>query len=80
MAAVNYYVGAKRGSGLNPDLLTVGTSTGGTGVDVEVRMQINNGSTATGLTKLDVLNILCAIEKYIESNGFANDGANIPAI
>ena len=69
MAALNYYLGAKRGSTINPFDLTAGTSTVGTAVDVELRIQINNGSNATGITRKDVNLLLMKILAYINSGG-----------
>jgi hypothetical protein len=40
MAALNYYLGLPRGSGENPEVVTAGTATAGTAVDVELRMQM----------------------------------------
>lgn len=68
MAAVNYYAGLARGS-LDNTATTVGSSSAGTSVDVEVRMQINNGTNATGLTKKDVVILLKKIIRYIEAGG-----------
>lgn len=81
MAAVNYYVGFKRGAAVaSPFLATVGTSSAGTAVDVEVRMQIDNGSGPTGLTRKDVNILLDGIEDYINSGGLNHAGASLPAL
>ena len=83
MAAVNYYIGFKRGSSASEgDTINVGTSSAGTAADVEVRVQINNGSNATGITRLDV-NLL--VEKFLRlmnSNSiqFPPVGTDLPAL
>jgi hypothetical protein len=82
MAAINYYIGASRGSDLKPSAITVGTSSTST-LDVELRMQVQNASSAaTGLTKLDVINIIRALKDWIESGGDGQNfsGANLPPI
>lgn len=80
MAAVNYYLGIKRNAPLNVNNVVAGTATVGTAVDIEVRLQINDGSTATGLTKLDAIKALEVIEAFIQSNGNNHSGANLPAL
>ncbi len=81
MAAVNYYLGLKRGASNNPGNVVAGTSSGGTAADVEVRIQINNGSTATGITRRDTILLLEAIQDYIEQGGITGSaGANLPAL
>jgi hypothetical protein len=80
MAAVNYYLGVKRGAALNVNRVVAGTATSGTAVDVEVRLQINDGSNATGLTRKDAKIALEILEAFIESGGNNHDGANLPAI
>lgn len=80
MAALNYFAGVKRGGVNNVNQVSGGSATVGTAVDVEVRMQINDGATATGLTRKDVLIALDQIRAYIESGGNNHSGANLPAI
>jgi hypothetical protein len=80
MAALNYYIGIKRNGPLNVTGVSAGTSTAGTAVDVEVRLQINDGSNATGLTRLDAVKALEVLEAFIESGGNNHDGANLPAL
>lgn len=80
MAADNRYLGLKRGAPFNIGLVVAGASTAGTAVDVELRMQINDGSNATGLTRLDVLKIMEILEAYIESGGKNHAGVNLPAM
>ena len=65
MAALNYYLGFQRGANGNPYLVTAGTSPAGTSVDVEVNIQINNGTSATGITCLDVRKILDTIDQVV---------------
>lgn len=80
MAALNYYLGLQRGAANNPNLVVAGTASAGTAVDVEVRLQINNGSNATGLTKKDAVILMDVLEDFINSNGTNHGGANLPAI
>lgn len=79
---VNYYLYVARGK-LDDNLggVTSSTSTGGTSGDIEVRMQIDNGTTTTGLTKFDALRALKMFEHFIESNGIqsGSPGTNLPA-
>ena len=79
MAAVNYYLGVKRNALLNVNNVVAGTATAGTAVDVEVRLQINDGSNATGLLRLDAIKALEVIEAVIQSGGLNHAGANLPA-
>jgi hypothetical protein len=80
MAAVNYYLGLKRGAEFKKDLVVAGTTTSGTAVDVEVRLQINDGSNDTNLTRLDSVLILEIIEAFIEAGGLNAAGANLPVL
>lgn len=80
MAAVNYYYGVKRGAPFNPNNVVVGTSTAGTAVDIEVRVQINDGVNATKVTKLDVYKAFELIEALVKNNGINHNGTNIPAL
>lgn len=80
MAAVNYYLGIKRNAALNVNNVVAGTATAGTAVDIEVRLQINDGSNATGLQRLDAVKALEVIEAFIQSGGNNHDGANLPAL
>lgn len=81
-AQVNYYMGLSRGNLDQDGKVVVGTVTNGTSSDVELRMQINNGSTATGITKKDVQLALEAFERYLTSNGVngAGAGVDLPAL
>lgn len=78
MAAVNYFIGLKRGAGNNPGAITATTATVGTAVDVELRMQINDGSNATGLKRLDVIKIMEVFEEFLNQGGLNKAGANLP--
>lgn len=80
MAAVNYYYGLKRGANANPGSVVVATSSQGTAVDVEVRVQINDGSNATNIKGIDAQIILEAIKNYIVQRGVTGSlGTNLPA-
>lgn len=78
MAAVNFYAGFKREAQNNPNLVVAGTSSAGAAVDVEVRMQIDNGSALTGLTRKDVVVLLDQMKTYVLSNGGPTAGAFLP--
>ncbi len=80
MAAVNYYLGVKRGANLSINQVTAAASTAGTAVDVEVRLQINDGSNATGLTREGALLAMEVLESFIESGGNNHDGQFLPAL
>ena len=77
---VNYYIGLKRGpTGRDFDVVA-GTSTAGSAVDVELRMQIDNGTNTTGLTRKDTLLIMEILERFIEERGLNHAGAFLPAL
>ncbi len=80
--AVNYYLYVARGKTDNPGNVTSATSSGATAGDIELRMQIDNGTTTTGLTKKDVLIALELFEQYIITNWptGTGQGANLPAL
>ena len=78
MAAVNYYLGLKRGAPFNVNKVTYGTATAGTAVDVEVRIQINDGTSATKINRLEVIKAIEIIEGAIVSAGLNHAGANLP--
>jgi hypothetical protein len=77
--SLNYYLGLKRGANFLPDKVVAGTSTAGTAVDVEVNIQITNGSTATGIRRKEVIQLLKVIEAYIQSGGLQGAGTYLPA-
>lgn len=70
----NFYLGIARGQTHNTGNVTVGTSSGATAADVELRMQIDNGTGKTGLTKKDVIIAMEVFEKFILSNGIPDGG------
>jgi hypothetical protein len=78
--AINYYLGLRRDQ-QHAGQVVAGTAPGGTNADVEVRMQIDNGTTTTGLTKMDAVRLLEIIEQYIEGNGVAGGlpGTDLPS-
>lgn len=80
MAATNYYLGLKRGQNLMD--VVAATSTGGTATDIELRIQINDGTNATGITKKDVFLLLEILEQYVNSNAFTggSPGTDLPAL
>lgn len=81
MAALNYFLGLKRGTLGNPGEVSAATTTQGTAVDVEVRLQINNGSNATGLTRKDASILLELIADYIEQGGITGSaGVDLPPL
>lgn len=79
--AVNYYAGLQRGQD-QTGLVLVGTASGGTAVDVEIRMQIDNGTAKTGLTRMDVIRIMRVLEQYIDSGGQVGGqvGTDLPSL
>jgi hypothetical protein len=80
MAAVNYYLGLKRGAPFNVHNVSAAATTAGTAADVEVRIQINDGSTATGITRLDVMKLLEILEAFVEGGGKNHDGQFLPPL
>jgi hypothetical protein len=79
---VNYYLYLARGQSANEGNVTASTSTGGTSGDVEVRLQIDNGTTTTKLKKIDAILQLRTIIRYIESNAIQDGaaGVDLPAL
>lgn len=80
MAALNYYLGVKRGDPLNTGIVNAGTATIGSAADVELRIQINDGINPSGLTRKDLENCLCVIQAYIESGGLNHAGTYLPVL
>lgn len=81
MAAVNYYLGLARGSNANPLGVTLGTSSAGTAVDVELRVQMDNGSNATGVTRQDVNLLVTTILDLVNSGGVKGiAGTDLPPL
>ena len=77
---VNYYLGLKRGS-INQDFQVVAASTtSGSAVDVELRIQIDNGTSTTGITRKDVLLLVEVLERFISDRGLNHAGAFLPAL
>jgi hypothetical protein len=70
-----YYLGLKNGADMNPEMVTAGTSSAGSGVDVEVRIDTTNGTTRAA-TVLALLQIIAFVEQGGQGPG---DGANLPA-
>jgi len=79
MVALNYYLGLSRGANLRPEEVTAGTTSAGTAVDVELNIQINNGTTATGIRRKEVLLLLKGLENYINNGGLQGAGTYLPA-
>jgi hypothetical protein len=77
---VNYFLGLKRGAPLNVNQVVAGTSTSGSAVDVELRLQIDNGTNTTGLTRKDVMIAIEILQSFIQSGGNNHDGQNLPAL
>jgi hypothetical protein len=70
-----YYLGLKRGADFNPDNVTAGTSSAGSGVDVEVRIDTTNGT-----TREESVLALQQVIAFIEQGGQGpGGGANLPA-
>jgi len=80
MAAVNYYLGLKRGAPFNVHNVAAALTSAGTAADVEVRIQINDGATATGITRLDVMKLLEILEAFVEGGGKNHDGQFLPPL
>lgn len=85
MVALNYYYGLSRGQNANPENVVVTSSTNsgpaqGTAADVELRVQINNGATASNITREDVRLLLVTILEFFDGNGAGGAGANLPGL
>ena len=77
---VNYYMAVRRGVNNNPGSVTFATTTQGASADVELRMQIDNGTSTTGLTIMDVMKILELFEQTVVQRGITgNLGLDLPA-
>lgn len=68
-----YYLGRKYGDDANPEKVVAGTSTAGASVDVEVRLETGNNMTKKGA--IEQLEVIMA---FINGNGQAGAGANLP--
>ena len=79
MAALNYYLGLKRGLDANIGNVVAGTASNGTGSDIELRMQADPGTGATGLTRKDVNEAVQVFLAFINSGGPDGAGGNLPA-
>lgn len=75
----NYYLGVQRGAPFTDSSITAGTSSNGASSDIEIRMQINNGSANTGLTREDTILALKLFTNFIAEGGINGAGANLPA-
>lgn len=80
MAAQNFYAGVKRGQNMILDNVVSGTSSAGTAVDVEINMQLNDGTNAIGLTRQDVNLAIEILRAFINSGGVNAAGANLPPL
>ena len=85
MAALEYYYALSRGQAFNPELVVVTSSANagpaqGTAADVELRVQINNGSANTNITREEVLLLVENIKNFFLGNGAGGAGANPPAL
>jgi hypothetical protein len=80
MAALNYYLGLPRGAGGAMGNVVAGTSSAGTAVDVEVRIQMDPGTGPTGITSLDVRLLLKTIINFMDSSGLNHAGADLPPL
>lgn len=76
--STNYYLGVQRGAAFIDGSITAGTSSNGGNSDIEIRMQIVNGATATGLTRQDVILALDQFKNFISEGGINGAGANLP--
>lgn len=70
-----YYLGVKFGNDNNPDQVSAGTSSVGSAVDTEVRIDTTNG-----LTRKGVIEALIVITEFVNGNGANGAGANLPAL
>jgi hypothetical protein len=68
-----YYLGVTFGASMNPELVVANTSSAGTAVDYELRMETGNGGTRKGA--VEAMAIFAA---FINGNGQAGAGANLP--
>lgn len=82
MASTDFFVGS--GVRRNMDFtdksqFTSGTSTTATSF-MELRMQTvkADGTTATGLQRIDVLKFLRDLQRWLKEGGLLSDGTNVP--
>lgn len=78
--ALNYYLSMKIGDALNVGAVVAQTTPIGTAGDFELKLQINDGSNPTGMTRKDVALFLCKIANYVESGGNNHAGTFLPAL
>ena len=79
MAALNYYLSLRRGANFRPEEVVAGTAPLGITADVEVNIQINDGTVNTGIRRKEVTQILRVIEAYIQQGGLQGAGTYLPA-
>ncbi len=75
---VNYYLGLKRGDNFRPEEVVAGTTSAGSAVDVEVNIQIDNGTGLTGIRRKEVVQLLKIIKAYIIQGGLQGAGTYLP--
>ena len=75
---VNYYLGLKRGGNFRPEEVVAGTTSAGSAVDVEVNIQIDNGTGLTGIRRKEVVQLLKIIKAYIIQGGLQGAGTYLP--
>lgn len=76
---VNYYLAIPRGKYALANVTSAAVSQA-TSADIELRMQIDNGTGLTGLTREDVVAAMRTMESYLLSNGIpgGSPGTNLP--
>ena len=77
MAATNYYFGLSRGADNQAYKVTIGTSSTAT-LTVELRVQTNDGTNPTGITKEEVKLLTDTIMQAILDN--VNSGTDMPVL
>ena len=84
--AVNYYLGLKVGDENNYEKVVTSSQVSagpgnGTSSDVELRIQINDGSNNIAITRKDVIEKLQVIMEFINGGGTRpGSGTNLPAL
>ena len=84
--AVNYYLGLKIGDENNYEKVVTSSQVSagpgqGTAADVELRIQINDGSNNTNITRKDVIACIQILQEFINGGGTGpGSGTNLPAL
>lgn len=79
MALTEKFAGLMRGQDGQVDSVVTGTSSTST-LNVEIRVQTDDGTAVTGITRSEVARLLDTIARFYEQGGLNHAGANLPVL